>query len=418
MQLEQSFVEAYARLAVRTGTNVQEGQELYITSDIAAAGFAAECAAEAYRAGARFVFVRYRDDALTRARVENARGDLDYLRTFEIDGIIDMVRDGAAVLSIRGGDPHGLAGLDPQRMAMINRTVAQAGSPLRRMIQGNHSNWSINSLPTPEWASRVFPQESPERALLRLTELVRQACRLDTPDPAAAWDAHAIRLQAIASALTEEAFDSFHYQGPGTDLRVGMPANQNWIAAGESAQNGVRCLPNVPTEEVFSAPDWRRASGTLQSSRDFAISGTNVGIVTMRLEDGKIVEASATRDSDTLQTWLDLDDRARYFGEIAMVSQDSPLAQMGVVFHDPLYDENCGCHFAFGSAYPASIRGGNDMSEEQLIEAGLNVSKQHMDLTVGSAELSITGSRKGGEEVPIQKNGVWSDWLRKRIGEG
>lgn len=415
MQLDSSFVEAYARLAIRTGLNVQEGQEVVIRTYLEVADLAAECAAEAYRAGAKYVHVTYVDDSVTRARIENAKGDLDYMRTFTVDGLTQMVRDGAAVLSIRGGDPQALAGLDPDRMQTVSRAAAQAGKEFRKLIQSNHSNWSIVSLPNPAWAARVFPDLPAEQALEQLVALVSRAVRLDQPDPVAAWKKHAGELQAIAKLLTQTAFDSFHYTGPGTDLRIGMPENQNWIAAGETARNGVQSLPNVPTEEVFSAPDWRRVDGTVRASRDFVISGTNVGVVDMRVEGGRIVEATATRDSAMLQTWLDLDDRSRYFGEIALVSQDSPLAQMGVVFQDPLYDENCGCHLAFGSAYPDSIKGGNGMSEEQLIAAGLNVSKQHMDMTIGSAELQITGIASDGSEIPVQVNGVWSDWVRERI---
>jgi aminopeptidase len=272
------------------------------------------------------------------------------------------------------------------------------------------------SAPTPVWASRVYPDLPESERLPRLIEAVAHACRLDTPDPVAAWRDHSARLMKTARFLTEQAFDRFHYEAPGTDFTVGMPANQYWIGTEGHASKGNRFIANIPTDETFSAPDWRRVEGTIRSTRPAIISGNNVGIVDLRVHGGKIVEARAERHTEVLESELDLDERARYFGEIALVAESAPVAQMKTVFYDGLYDENAGCHLAFGNAYPNCIKGGATMDTDALLEAGLNQSDQHFDFTIGSDQLSITAHAADGSAFPVMREGEWSPELLEGAG--
>ncbi|MFW5690103.1 MAG: aminopeptidase [Spirochaetota bacterium] len=272
------------------------------------------------------------------------------------------------------------------------------------------------SMPNPVWARAVFPDLAPEEALDRLFDAVGHACRLDVEDPVAAWREHSNRLMRLAAWLTEQAFDRFHYTASGTDLVVGMPADQHWVGTEGVSSQGITFIANLPTDEVFSAPDRRRVNGRVRSTRPLIQDGTNLGIVEFEVRDGRIVEARAEFEQEVLDQALDLDEGARFFGEIALVSEDAPIAELGTVFFDGLYDENAGCHLAFGNAYATCIEGGGEMTEDEREAAGLNSSQQHSDVTVGSAELTITAIRADGTGFPLMREGRWSDELVAELG--
>ncbi|MFP4376328.1 MAG: aminopeptidase [Spirochaetales bacterium] len=404
------FYERYARVVVSVGLNVQENQEVVISAPVEAVEFVPTVVAECYRRGASLVQVFYRDQAVTRARLEHAREDtLDLTPDAMIAERVRIGRSGGASLAIRGSDPFGLAGVDAARQGRMNRAMAAASSELRDLGMKDHFPWCLVSMPDTAWAKRVFPDRSEGDALDALYDVVAQVCRLDAPDPVAAWKAHSRRLTSIATWLTDQAFDEFIYHAPGTDLTVGMPQQQRWIGTEGTSANGVRFIANMPTDEVFSAPDWRRVEGRVSSTRPLVLNGTPVGKVTFEVEGGRIVEATSEENQAVLEQELDLDDRARYFGEIAFVSEEAPIAKLNTTFFDGLYDENAGCHLAFGNAYATCLQGGEEMSREDRRAAGLNTSSQHQDVTVGSDQLNIIGRSKNGEEVSVLERGRWSD---------
>jgi aminopeptidase len=195
-----------------------------------------------------------------------------------------------------------------------------------------------------------------------------------------------------------------------------MPASQHWIGAESTSAAGITFIANLPTDEVFSAPDWRRVEGRVRSTRPLILHGTNVGNAEFVVRDGRIVEARAERDQATLNQELDLDEHARYFGEIAFVSEGAPIAELGTTFYDGLYDENAGCHLAFGNAYANCVAGGGELDEDARREAGLNSSEQHVDFTVGSSELTIIARRASGESFPLMAGGRWTSELVDAVG--
>jgi aminopeptidase len=404
------FYERYARVIVSVGLNVQENQEVVISAPVEAAEFVPTVVAECYRRGASLVQVFYRDQAVTRARLEHAREEtLDLTPDAMIAERVRVGRSGGASLAIRGSDPFGLAGVDASRQGRLNRALASASSELRDLGMKDHFPWCLVSMPNTAWAKRVFPDHSEGEALSKLYEVVAEVCRLDTPDPVAAWKAHSRRLMSIAEWLTKQAFDEFDYRAPGTELTVGMPEHQRWIGTEGTSATGVRFIANMPTDEVFSAPDWRRVEGRVSSTRPLVLNGTPVGKVSFEVEGGRIIDATSEENQAVLEQELDLDDHARYFGEIAFVSEDAPIAKLNTTFFDGLYDENAGCHLAFGNAYATCLEGGEAMSREQRRAAGLNTSNQHQDVTVGSDQLTVVGRTKDGQEMSILEDGRWSE---------
>jgi len=413
------FYERYAQIVVRLGMNVQEDQEVLIRAPVEATSFVPYVVAECYRSGAKYVHVLYSDQAVKRARLEYARDQtLSVVPDAEIAERVRIARAGGASLAVLGEDPMGLAGVDAVRRGTVSRAMAQATNEYRELAMKDHFPWCVISVPNPAWAARVYPDLSPEQGLDALFDAVGRACRLDHEDPVAAWRDHSERLTRIAEQLTTERFDHFVYSAPGTELTVGMPENHVWIGTESQSAAGVRFIANLPTDEVFSAPDWRRVEGTIQTTRPMVLGGVNVGLGQFTITGGKITDATCERDQAMLEQELDLDDRARYFGELALVSEDAPIAREQKTFYDGLYDENAGCHLAFGNAYALCVSGGARMGTEQKSAAGLNTSMQHYDFTVGSDKLQITGYRGDGSTVPIISDGRWSEELLAAAEEG
>lgn len=403
------FYERYAAVVASVGLSIQPGQEVAVRAPVETAEFVPHFVRAAYRRGARFVHVTYKHQAVMRARLEEAPEEsLGYVPSAQVDELVRIARGGGASLAVLGEDPTGLAGVDAARRGLVNKAMAEASREYRELVMTDFLPWCVISMPNPVWAQAVYPGLASDAALDRLFEAVAHACRLDTPDPVAAWDAHSKRLMAIASWLTDEAFDAFHYESPGTDLTAGMPANHRWIATEGVSKNGITFIANLPTDEVFCAPDWRRVEGRVRSTRPLVLDGTDVGIAELVVRDGKIVDARCEREQEVLEQELDLDDRARYFGEIAFVSEDAPIAELKTTFFDGLYDENAGCHLAFGNAYANCVADGGELDHDGRLEAGLNVSDQHLDFTVGSGDLTLTGIRADGSRLAVMREGLWT----------
>ncbi|MCG8480993.1 MAG: aminopeptidase [Spirochaetales bacterium] len=416
------FYTRYADVVAHIGLNIQREQEVFVAAPIEAAEFLPYFARAAYRRGAQHVHVEYRQQAVTRTRLEEAYAEsLSYVPPGRFAERLRVAQSGGAYLGILGEDPMGMAGIEANRREPWARAVAEAREEIRTLTMANRFPWCIVSMPNPAWARAVFPERSEASALDALFDAVARVCRLDTDDPLSAWRAHSDELSSIATWLTDQAFDRFHYRSPGTDLTIGMPAHQRWIGTGSRSAEGVEFIANLPTDEVFCAPDRRRVEGRVRSTRPIVVSGVNLGTAEFIVRDGRIVEAHCEGDEAVLLQELDLDDRARYFGEIALVTQDAPIARLGTTFFDTLYDENAGCHLAFGAAYPGCVEGGTAMDDEAKGEAGLNVSGQHLDFTVGSDELMITATRVDGTTFPLMVGGRWSDELAdavSRAGRG
>jgi aminopeptidase len=407
---DREFYERYAAVVMAVGLNIQEGQELYIRAPVQAAEAVPPFVTAAYDRGAKYVHVEYRDQAINRTRLEHARqGTLEYVPPGAIAERLRVAREGGASLAMLGDDPTALSGIDSSRKGAWTRALAQASSEYRELAMRDAFPWCVISMPNEVWARAVYPDLEAEEASARLIDAVARVCRLDSEDPVASWVEHSRRLKRIAGWLDEQAFDRFHYLAPGTDLVVGLPDQHRWIATESESENGIRFIANIPTDEIFSAPDYRRVNGTVRSTRPLVLNGTDVGVADFVVEDGKIRGARSERDQAVLEEELNLDEGARYFGELALVSEDAPIAKLNTVFYDGLYDENAGCHLAFGNAYAHCLRGGAEMSSDALAAAGLNRSQQHHDFTVGSADLSIIAYRADGSSVEIMRGGRWTE---------
>jgi aminopeptidase len=386
-------LERYAELAVRVGANVQPGQLLFIGAMIEHAPLARALARAAYAAGARYVDVRYTDQHVRRAMIELGPDEAlehtpDWLKT-------RMRSAGQNAIVGTTGDPEPdlLGDLPGERVGRAR--MLELNEVVRELMEARAINWTGLAYPNEGWAAKIFGEPD----LGRLWDAVGFCTRLDEADPVAAWREHMTELEARAAQMNERRFDALRYRGPGTDFTVGLLPNARWMSALFRTADGREYVPNMPTEEIFTTPDRRRAEGTITSSRPLALQGDVVEGLRLTVEAGRIVDVHADRGADLVRGELDLDEGARSFGELALVDGASRVGQTGLTFFDTLYDENATCHIAWGFGVPETFEGEPD--------EGMNVSNVHTDFMVGGPELEVDGLTDSGEAVPVIREDVW-----------
>lgn len=404
-------LQKYARLLVSKGINVQKGHTVLINIDVEQAPFARLLTKEAYALGAEEVIVKWADDEITREKyLHTSEERLTDIPQYKIDESNDMLEKKASRLSVRSSDPDALNGVDSKKLAAVMKATSTALMAQRIATQANKVSWTVASAAGAAWAAKVFPHLSTEEEQVdALWNEIFKTCLVYEEDPVKAWDEHEARLRSKADVLNQEQFDALHYTTPeGTDLTVGLPKNHIWDSAGAVNAQGEDFVANMPTEEVFSAPDGRRIDGVVKSTKPLSYSGNIIDGMTFTFEDGKVVEVAAEKGETVLKHLVEDNEGARSLGEVALVPDKSPISQSGLVFFNTLWDENASCHLALGSAYAFSVEGGTEMSQEELAEAGLNRSNVHVDFMIGSATMNIDGIRADGSIMPIFREGDWA----------
>ena len=406
-------IGAYAELIVSM-VNIDRGRNLQIRGEPVHWDLMQEIAAAAYRRGARYVAARSVHPGLLKARIDHSAEEyLDYVPS-QLSAMNDiMISEEWAVVSIASReDPDFLANVDDERNARIGKATEQAMMPFRRALQADRFPWIVAANPTEGWARKVFgaapgggAAAAAQAPLETLWQAMRPILRLDRPDPAAAWSEHTERLKRRAAVLDELHVEWLHFEGPGTDLWVGIPDKALWVGGPGKTPGGLEFLPNLPTEEVFTTPDYRRTTGRVAVTRPVTVMNKVVDGAWFEFSDGKVVDFGAERNADVIARFLEMDAGAAYAGEIALVDAGSPIFQSGRVFYNILLDENAACHIALGGAYPGCIEGGEKLTDEELPSIGANVSFVHTDFMIGSEQIQVTAQTYDGREVAMLRDG-------------
>jgi len=401
-------LDRLAEVAVRVGLGLEPGQELVMTSSIDALPLARRITEHAYRAGASLVTTLYSDDEATLMRYRFAPNEsFDHAPKWLYDGMGTAFKSGAARLAIAGANPLLLSNEDPEKVGRANRAASKAYRPAMELITRHEINWTIVASATPAWAAAMFPDDSPDVAVAKLWNAIFETSRIDSDDPITAWKAHDAGLQRRATYLNEKRYTKLHYRGPGTDFRLGLADDHLWLGGGTTAGNGIYCIPNMPTEEVFTTPHKDRAEGTVTATKPLSYQGTMIEGIQVRFESGRIVEARATKGQEVLRKLIDTDEGARRLGEVALVPQSSPIAHSGLLFFNTLFDENAASHIALGQAYSSCLRDGDKLTPEQLAAKGANDSLIHVDWMIGSDKLDIDGMTASNTVEPLMRQGEW-----------
>lgn len=403
-------LKKYARLIAETGVNVQDNHTVVLQISVDQAPLARLITEEAYRLGAAEVIVQWSDETIQREFLAHAATDrIENVPQYKIDQTDDWIAKGASRISVVSSNPDALAGVDAQRVAAFQTANGKALVNLRKATQANKVSWTVVAAASEGWAAKVFPElATSEEQVDALWNEIFKTTRIYEENPVIAWDIHDKKLQEKAAELNEQQFTALHYTAPGTDLTIGLPKNHLWEGAGSYNARGEEFMANMPTEEVFTAPDSRRVDGYVSSTKPLSYAGTIILGMKFTFKDGKVVDFSAEQGEEALKNLLAIDEGAKHLGEVALVPDPSPISQSGLIFYNTLFDENASNHLAFGSAYAFNLQGGTEMSEEELAEAGLNRSQTHVDFMVGSDKMNIDGIKEDGTIVPVFRNGDWA----------
>ncbi len=405
--MDKKLLKDYARLAVRLGVNIQPGQLLVVRAPVHAQDFVHLCVEEAYAAQAGEVKIQWTDSYLSKLAFENVETEiLKKVPLSKIQETKEEVERGCAYLSIRDEVPGNLKDIPAHKLQEVTLERSQALEPYRYYTRSNIGQWSIVAYPNATWAKIVFPDKEEDEAIELLWDAILKASRVDGKDPIENWKKHNTEIHNHSNKMNEFKLKSLHFKnGAGTDLKLDLAPNHIWAGGQDKTAGGVLFNPNIPTEEIFTAPSRSGVNGIVYATKPLNHQGKLIENFWLRFEDGKVVEFKAEKEEEALKNLIELDEGSAHLGEVALISHFSPISEMDILFYMTLFDENASCHLALGAAYPTTVVGGAEMSKEELVKNDVNVSKEHADFMFGSADMSIVGIKENGEQIQIFDKG-------------
>lgn len=410
MDFEQKL-KNYAELIVRHGLNVQPEQIVTLSMEAVHRDLGVLIAEQCYSSGARHVSLDLSDVRMSKLKVDKSdTAGLDFTPAALSAAHEEILSTHGAYLKIVGSEnPDILTESDPEK---VNRSRIARYTVLKEFykegIGKSKVHWSLAAAATPAWGQKIFPDLSATDACNALWEEIFRVCRVDQPDFLALWKEHNHTLQSRAAALTAKNIKNLHFTGPGTDLLVGLSDRAVFKGGGDISPLGVEFEPNLPTEECFSTPDWRKTEGTVRATRPVMVNGVMVHDLEMQFKAGELVHFSASAGKAAFEQYIESDEGARRLGEVALVGVDSPIFQSGLIYHEILFDENAACHIAIGSAYKFCIAEHEALTAEEFEAIGCNESSVHTDIMISSEHISVTAETYSGEQISLLTNGAWA----------
>ena len=407
--MNRSRLENYAKLIVKSGLNVQNGQEVLIQCGLDQPDFVEMVTEECYKAGAKRVTVKWSYQPVARMHyLYRSPETLSEFTDIERAEWQDRVNKLTCLLWLDSDDPDGLAGTDSAKIAAANMARFPSIKPFRDAME-NRYQWCIAAVPGKKWANKIFPGMNTEQAMEKLWEAILDCSRV-TDDPIAEWDEHNNNLAMRCKFLNDYRFDRLEYKSSnGTDFVVGLNEKGIFCGGGETTlAKNIYFNPNIPSEEVFTSPMRGRAEGKVVSTKPLSYQGKLIENFWIQFKDGKVVKVGAEKNQDLLEKMVAMDEGAAYLGEVALISYNSPINNTGVLFYNTLFDENASCHLALGRGFNNCLEGYENYTNEECEKQGINSSMIHVDFMIGSKDLSIVGVTKDGKRVQIFKDGNWA----------
>ncbi len=401
-------LEKYAELAVKVGINLKVNEGLIVSGNVDTLPLARKIMQKAYELGAKHVEFLLNDDEMTIIRYENAKAFVfESYPQWKVNSLEEMYKDNYHHIFISAPNPELLKDIDPDVVAASQKSASLAMSPVMKYRMTGITKWNIIAMPSIPWAKSVFPNLKEDAAIDALWEKIFQATRVDQDDPIKAWQVHDANIKKYRNFLNKKQFEKLVMTGPGTDLEVFLAEDHFWMGGSKESLAGDSYVANMPTEEVFTTPHRLKVNGKLKATKPLSLNGKLVDNFGFTFKDGKVVDFYAEKGYEVLEKLMENDEGAKYLGEVALVQDDSPISNTGILFNNTLFDENASVHFALGRAYAYAMQNGSNMTEEELEAKGANFSLIHVDFMVGGPELQVVGYEKDGAEVLLFKDGNW-----------
>ncbi|MEB9414992.1 aminopeptidase [Bacillus cereus] len=402
-------LQAYAELTVKIGVNIQPGQYLLVNTSVVALDFARIVVKEAYKAGAARVHVNFSDEEMERAYFDYA-SDEEFNRFPEwiVKMNDELIERKGALLMIDAADPDKFTGISSDRLATYQKVAGAALRNNRNAVMKDSIAWSMVAVPSPKWASKVFPDLATEDQVPALWEAIFKAVRIGEGSAIEKWCEHVTNLESRAVLLNNKKYMKLHYTAPGTDLTIALAPQHKWVTGGGKTPDDTIFMANMPTEEVYTLPMKQGVNGYVSNTKPLVYQGNIIDGFKLTFEEGKIVKAEAQVGHDLLQELINVDEGSCYLGEVALVPHESPISASGILYFNTLFDENASNHLAIGKAYPTCLEDGRDLENDQLETLGANISVTHEDFMIGSSEMDIDGILPDGTVEPIFRKGSWA----------
>lgn len=412
--MNKTILKKYAHLVVRMGVNIKKGQGALIMAETDQAEFALMVAEEAYKAGAKWVDMRWTNQSFTKLQLrKESLKTLSHTPEWEKARLQQQVEDLPVRIWIDSEDPDGLKGVNVEKMQKANLARAKVRKPYRDAMDNKHQ-WTIVAVPSVKWAKKVFPGMRSSAAVQKLWEAILETVRVTKDnDPVEAWQAHNAALKSRYEKLNACNFRSMHYFSEnGTDFICGLIPGAKWMGGGDTLLDGTFYNPNMPTEEIFTSPMKGEAEGTVVATMPLSYQGNLIENFSITFKNGRAVSCRAEKGQALLEQMLAMDEGAAQLGELALIPHDSPISNLGILFYNTLFDENAACHIALGAGFPNTVDGYENMTLEQVHEKGINDSVIHVDFMIGDGTLNIDGITADGRVVPVFRNGSWTEQFR------
>ena len=404
-------LQKYAELTVKAGVNLQKGQPLMISANVDTKDFVRVIVEEAYKAGASTVSVRWNDEYVMKSAFEyESKESLTEVPDYLVKQYEYYIEKGYALISVHAETPGLLADVDSEKQTAFWVARSKALKPWREHTMGNRTQWCVISIPTPGWALKVFPGLKEDQAIEKMWDAILDAVRVQEDNhPVEEWKKHSARLHGYNEKLNAYNFKSLHFKNSvGTDLVVELVKDHQWAGGNETSTKGIDFNANMPTEENFCMPYKFGVNGKVVASKPLDFNGTLIKDFWFEFKEGKVVNYDAKEGLESLKSLVEFDENSCYLGEVALVNYESPISQSGILYMNTLFDENASCHLALGRAYPMNVKGGTEMTQEQLDALGSNNSMAHEDFMFGTKDLSVVGLTHDGQEVVVFKDGNYA----------
>ncbi len=395
-------------MAIKVGINLKEKEGLIVSGNVDTLPLARKIMKKAYEIGAKHVEFQLNDDKMTLIRYESAKDFVfDSFPQWKVDSLDAMYKDNYHHIFISAPNPELLKDVDGDVVAKVQKSSSLAMADVLKYRMTGITKWNIIAMPSIHWAKSVFPDLEDDAAIDALWAKIFQATRVDQEDPIEAWMIHDKNIKKYRNFLNEKQFEKLVMTGPGTDLEVYLAEDHFWMGGSKESQAGDAYVANMPTEEVFTTPHRLKVNGILKATKPLSLNGKLVDNFGFTFKDGAVVDFYAEKGYEVLEKLMENDEGAKYLGEVALVQDDSPISNTGILFNNTLFDENASVHFALGRAYAYAMQNGSNMTQEELEKKGANFSLIHVDFMVGGPELQVVGYEKDGTEVQLFKDGNW-----------